>query len=780
MAGTVPLKSMVGFSLSILLLGGPVFEDVSPNLPHGVLKSRASISGLTLAVVGDHDRLFALSLNAGVWRSDRGGPWIQLPNSSANANCIAVDPTNVRHIAVGERNGFAIDMQKNWCGVRESFDAGNHWRRTLDPLEIPGCRSQAVSSVAFDPYGNLYAATSVGIGVRRGSKGTFDFSASPTGSGLVTCISITRGAVWARTIDKIMASPDAGRSWQVHDIPQTVGPDKISFSSRGDAFSLAATPQIEMMPCILTPGVGGNRNSLLAYNPALNEWHTQTLTSGNGTGLGGRRFAKSYDDTLLYGAGQEIHQSLIHVGVVLRSQLQFDTPVQTNWGGPYGTPPHEIHSDTWDMHLDPAFGKSNYDAWISCDGGVFASSPNLRSPNAIPSRLFDHQWLPHNDGLHTHHVHTITALEMPGDKARLAYPTSDNDAFYYDPQKGWMNEEWLGDVNWTAGDIGNPNIALMVRRSAGFAMLTAFRNGIPMGAHFEEDQAITLCNNEHYDGPTSFAFIQTLRGEKPVYPLLDAVRLVDLPLQVYDDQHKLIPAPGSLGDARPTPVLIRNRTFAASPDANGSKYLGWQIERQNLPAGTTAFWVSGGHAEPTYYVFTRGHLYRSQADGWKELSNVSGGKRFELLPGNQFGAVFVNPYNPKVIYALATDGVKMSRDGGESFENETELTALLTEGGKYPIAVGELTGNGRGVVLATRANTTATLAQVAFDREHPETAVACSPFTGVMVAKNGKAWKSYRRFLPSPLSAIVSVAIANGSIYCASEGRGVFRIKNYR
>lgn len=760
---------------ALATLAGPACEDVSPNLPNGATKSRASTAGLTLAVAGDRNTLYAVSLNAGVWRSDRGGPWHQLSASPPNANCIAVDPANVRHIAVGERNGFAVNMRLNHCGVWESTDAGEHWRFLLDPATLRGSDSEAVPAIAFDQRSNLFVATPAGIGVKKAGSMVVSLNDSPPGVGRVTALSADGRGVWARTATKLMRTLNAGTSWEVVDIPQEVGADKVAFSSRGDLYSLGGSPTVAFMTCVLNPGIGGNRNSLIAYDVASKRWFTQSLASGNGTGLGGRRFAKFESGNLIYGGGQEIHQAPLAGYGSADSQIKFDMPVQANWGGPYGTPPHGIHSDTWDMHLDPSFSPASQDAWIACDGGIFASSPQLREPAGSALRLFDHLWLPHNDGLHTHHIHTITALEMPGEDARLAYPTSDNEAFYFDPQRGWMNEPWLGDVNWTAGDAGNPSFALLVRRSAGFAILTAFRQAMPEGAGFDEDQGLTLCNDEHYDGPTSFAFIQTLSGETPEYPLLDAVRIVDLPLKTNDGK----PVPGPLGEARANPVLIRNTAFAAAPDANASKFSGWKIEC-DLPAGATGFCVSGGHAQPVYYVAASGQVYRIAGGRKEPCATTSDGKAFTLLPGNQFGPVFANPYDSNQVYVLAKDGVKVSADGGKSFHDDRDLTGLLTARGKYPIAAGELTGNNRGVILASRANATATLAAMAFDRQHPSVAVACSPFTGVFMREGNGGWRSYEKILPAPRTAIVAVAIAHGSIYCATEGRGVLRIRNYR
>ncbi|MFI5387062.1 MAG: WD40/YVTN/BNR-like repeat-containing protein, partial [Fimbriimonadales bacterium] len=386
-------------------LSAATCEDVSPNQPNAPRTTRASSAGLTLAVAGDRDTLYAVSLNAGVWRSDKGGPWHQLPNSPPCANCIALDPANVRHVAVGERNGLATNIRLNHCGVWESVDAGEHWRFLFDPRTLSGSDTQAIPALAFDHRSSLFVAAPTGIGVKRAGQIVFSFQGSP-GVGRITALSVDGQGVWARSANKLLRTTNEGVSWEVIDIPKTFGADTVNFSSRGDLYSLGGAEAVAFMTCVLDPGVGGNRNSLIAYDTASKRWFTQSLASGNGTGLGGRRFAKFDAGNLLYGGGQEIHQAPVSSYNSVDGQIRFDSPVQTNWGGPYGTPPHEVHSDTWDMHLDPLFGTGNRDAWIACDGGVFAASPDLIDPAAGPDRLFNRKWLPHNDGLHTHHIHT--------------------------------------------------------------------------------------------------------------------------------------------------------------------------------------------------------------------------------------------------------------------------------------------------------------------------------------------------------------------------------------
>jgi hypothetical protein len=101
------------------------------------------------------------------------------------------------------------------------------------------------------------------------------------------------------------------------------------------------------------------------------------------------------------------------------------------------------------------------------------------------------------------------------------------------------------------------------------------------------------------------------------------------------------------------------------------------------------------------------------------------------------------------------------------------LTALLTDSGTFPIRSGELTGDPRGVALASRANALATLSAMAFDRHHPGIAVAASPFTGIFLLDRSGTWHT----MPSArLVGVSSVALANGAVYAATEGNGLWRL----
>src|SRR5206468_2186000 len=89
----------------------PTLQDISPNLLNGTSRVSPSSAGLTVALAGGTSRLYAVSLNAGVWRSDGPEhPWVQLSQSPPRAYSITIDPTNAQHLAVGEREDDKRDV----------------------------------------------------------------------------------------------------------------------------------------------------------------------------------------------------------------------------------------------------------------------------------------------------------------------------------------------------------------------------------------------------------------------------------------------------------------------------------------------------------------------------------------------------------------------------------------------------------------------------------------------------------------------------------------------
>ena len=613
--------------------------------------------------------------------------------------------------------------------------------------------------------------------------------------------------LWARTASQLFFSSDDGVSWSTHSfipqiaIPETTVRDNTVPSGKlvvpagtydvevdarpnggDDRLGLAAVDSSFYVPSILyEPGrrdddgrPAKNHNTVLIGELLADQWAVQILETGNGTGLGGRRFLKSYIVDSPGAPGSAFGRAYLFdcsadevlvAAEVRDGSIEWSLLASTFVGARASD---RIHSDIWDFHFSP----DGRVAWVACDGGVFRAEISTLG------------WRELNDGLHVHHVHTLTVLPVGGgQRSKLVYPTSDNDGWYRgasalgDPPPAWRNTSSLGDANWTAGDAGNPAIAIIARR-IDLATLVAFGAPPPPGASFTEGAGIAIKNDGSFDGPLGFQCIQTLKGESPAFPLLDAVMLVNLPLRDKNGN----PVPGPLGQADPQglPALVRSPRFAAAPAAS-SLFAGWSVEAKHLPAGTRGFWVAGGHANPVYYAYAplAGSLTlfkRKAGNVWNPLPLTG------LLDGGLFGPCFVNPYDANVIYALTASGVQVSRDGGASFSPDAVLTGLISGNGTYPIsgranvasAFQEIGGRSHSAFPGTMA----TLSHMAFLADDPRVAVAASPFTGVFYF-DGAAWRDLSGSLPKPLAPVSAVGIDGRSIFVAFEGRSIVQLDGY-
>lgn len=206
--------------------------------------------------------------------------------------------------------------------------------------------------------------------------------------------------------------------------------------------------------------------------------------------------------------------------------------------------------------------------------------------------------------------------------------------------------------------------------------------------------------------------------------------------------------------------------------------------------------MTGGHETPLYYAYAvqsgERRLFKrigrsNKRPQWQEL-NVQGKITDPLpYPASRIvdsvwkGPVFVNPYRPGELYVLTETGVRVSQNGGASFDADAVLTQLVTGGSAYPLTPGFSGGDGTGVRFANRSdlNPMGALSDVAFLRDDPGVAAACSPYTGLFYKSNGK-WTDLNSFIGRPVAPISSVAIDTTTIYFATEGRGVFRLIGYQ
>lgn len=818
---------LAGCVLALARVALSATNDISPNAPNGTLHANSDSAGVTIKLAGDEATLYAVSLNAGVWKSVNGGAWQQLPESPRYAFTIAIDPKDSSHVAVGERNGDRTFLSHNTAGAWESQDSGATWAYVVDPINDFGCASQAVPAIMFSSTSKLFAATACGlVDVAAAQFVTLPATGGGplynVGDRSITALSASASKIWARTADTLLVSTDDGVSWISAPIPTTCNTangcavDVSGFSGaanidvkcsavqafeaggggRGDRFALAAFDEFATLSCgsivLSQPGLGNCY--VMVYDPSRSPtpWSVQrvfgeTGPAGDGTGLFGRKFVRSFtlerSDLpatlgqrlqLIYDAAQNLYQATGRGSDGIITWKNFAT---TDAGGALPADPllkNTIHSDTWDATIAP----DGLGAWISSDGGVYQ---NL---------LAGAGWRLQDDGLHTHHVHTLNLLPTLNGQSPIAYATQDNDGWNRDATGMWRQSVGLGDADFSIADPGNTTLALFGRPSfdntgaivTGQGVLTAFGQPLPAGAMFSESSVFSVNHFQPFS-PRSLQFIGTLEGETPTYPLLDSVMLITPPLQFRDSTDTLTPVPGMLGQAG-RQVLIRNRQFAANPDIDllyqGAYPSGqqWQCEADALPTGTRGFFVSGGHASPTYYVYASDvsglGLYKQSGSGcggssWTRL-NVSG-----LLDGSTFGPVFLSPWDPDRLFVLTSSGIKTSTDGGTTFSNDVILTSLLTELGEYPLTGSFGGGNSLGVFLASQAKPMGTLSHVFFDRHRAHAVVAASPFTGVFFSPGDGTWDDLSANLPRPFTPVSGVGIDGQAVYVGFEGRSVVR-----
>jgi len=755
--------------------------DISPNRNNAVSDAGSSTAGTILNMAGDKNGLYAIGLNSGVWKTeiDNNGffnKWRQLPQSPRYAHCIAVDPQFPEHIAVGEREGDAINIADNNCGLWESYDGGKTFdqKKYFNPL-TRSCGTQVVNAVAITNKSTTLISTPCGIGRKEYFEPSFSFPNSVSNQSF-TAITIFKDWIVARTKEEIFISNTDGKSWERHTIQlsfpsQNFTQDYIGERGGNYSVSIIQVPQSNdifvYVPATRTPNAPENFGSCLIFNNQTKKWNFQIIKqAGLGIALGGRVFMKSFfsentnlknivggNTNLIYCAAQDI---------VKAKQINTDGTVE--WEKFILVPgPSNFHSDIWDFLIDPI----GWYSWVACDGGVYYH-PKSRQQTTVALNI-EQKYLNLNSGLHTQHIHSSFVAGFTGNRPgaeRYGYGTQDNDAWKKTPLLigglTWSVIGGTGDANWVAGDEGNPELMVSARHFQNAVLTGLFGSGIiaPAGAKIGP---ANLNNNVRINGLQSFHFIQTLSSETAPL-LLDAVVLTTIPV---------------IGTPNFKTILVRNKEFASNPDI--SKGIGWKTEFDDLPAGIEGFWVSGGHSNPTYYLLCNNinsrKLYKRDkiANTWvvMNISNIN-----DLA---EYGPVFVNPYNPYEIYVSCTDGIYyfVNAIGGGFFEKDIELTNLISGNGKYPVNRVFSGGNNSNVSHATQANYMCPVSCISFNRYNPKQVVASSPFTGVFFKDGTKKWKDLSQVLPKPFTPVSSVNINNQGIYVTTEGRGMLLINNY-
>jgi hypothetical protein len=874
----------------------PQILNIGPPGQDGAFSSDDSETGVMNKVAGDSSILYAVSTHAGVWRSTSLGRWVQLTQTPPRAVSIAVDPSDNRHLIVGERgddkpipSATANALVASRSGAWESTDAGDTWTKIYDPgldPNYPAGGLGAVPAVAFAPYGkNILIATERGIGVRPASPTGVPVSVFPiTAQGKVEEVAVSANTAWAWTSDQrllMLNVPEANwedpldsSAWTAFTMPPTVTvsmadpgdsrtvPDVLTNCGTGctyppgglagfdDRAVLVFTPNVSLShplatedPACKNPGpmppqvcdIFQNRIGVLVFKAAGTLWKGQLTKDRDGRDLGGKAFAVattlncsalpdeiSERQRLYVSAGQSLQEALVQES---DGRYHWDNPVggaefqaipKQHWGGPYGGHATKIHVDFWDFHVDQnVCPPGRFTSWLANDGGIYQADVSGSSgvgtkPNPkFVGTLTGLSWQMHNAGLWTHNVNALVAVKRASDTAtHLFYVTGDNDGFWgvsagslpgLKPGQ-WRSGGTAGDAisgladgssmtaagmrdYWAGGTCGSKHCAYLTNLQSGSV------HGFNVGGLLKGLVSSTI-----------FTFIQSTQAEvlSGSVKTPDAVIVVNLPIQEPGPNGTTKSIPGIYGQKASSSraVILRNKSFEKSPDGTTSHFSKWSIARDNLPAGTERFWVSGGHNSPEYYFFTPGS---STCPGGLVGDFVNGKWPCLLtnlaLPsgsGAISGPAFVSPYQPKTVFVIqlgTSPGIKYTTNGGTTFCPAPNLTQLVTGSGQFPLTEdgeGQFDPSGRFTDAgeAYHGSILPMISEVAFDRSDLSTVLVISPLSGVYFGRLGDqencaepTWLALQG--PTDNWGYPSAGVLlDGTAFIGTEGRGIFEISS--
>jgi hypothetical protein len=590
-----------------------------------------------------------------------------------------------------------------------------------------------------------------------------------------------------------------------------------------------------------------NVTTLLIYQPATKRtlvpsYSVQYTLDNDGRGNGGHRFVRAYSidpvkcpalSSRAIGAGRQVfigHAQSVEQALSLDSsgRLIFDDSVGTSAEGPStflldasgqivnrASPLNwdkPIHPDIWDFLLPSDFCPTTKPlVFMGNDGGVYQGTPS-----GAGARIAAMTWTTHSEGLHVQTAQMLTISDLPSSSqpdseavpSSVGYPTQDNDSWWRTIDGTWLPGTNQGDSNYIAGDIALPHAITWRILEPGDA---TFYNGstAPLPVTLNRD---TLGVTQPLDSSGVIQAVQTLNSDPPPSSL-DMVMLAQLPVPDKNGNPVSDPSGGTGSGKRM--ALMRNENFSAGPDGPATSFAAWHIVNDKIPAGAGRLWLSGGHANTKFFLYTDSTnptcpsglqwlsdigLRGVHPSTWVCLiqnllddGGVAAGPSFGIV--RQQGPAFVDPFNPGII-AVAVRGsagspntLKISVDGGGNFCQLPVLTALVTESGRYSLvgtyspgvpflAVGSLF---HGFPLSVPSH-------IAFNRNNPSQMLVASPYTGLYfgTVSNGstetgnctESWKDITPFLPNSRSYISGSAFFGNGAIVSTEGRGAYAISN--
>ena len=178
--------------------------------------------------------------------------------------------------------------------------------------------------------------------------------------------------------------------------------------------------------------------------------------------------------------------------------------------------------------------------------------------------------------------------------------------------------------------------------------------------------------------------------------------------------------------------------------------------------------ASGGHTSTVFYVTDNKSVWRYPPAG-----QGTAGTWQKLVPGggaNLAWRLFANPYDPKNVYIVDSDGIKRSDNGGLTWKLDTDLTAHLTNNGTIKLRCYDNVLEG----------STCSFNDLVVDPSNPKRRFALG-MAGVFYTKDSTRWVRLLDTvaLPSrPVSGYFDPITKpeDPALYVACEGRGVLKI----